>query len=579
MAAETIYPPRSQAPPDALVNRTAAVATKVLNTVRVPTDRFEDAKAAWFRTGNDMPGVMEGNRVKFMIDAAASQFRSTSTGAFHDMVMAIRTATQPGHFIYVASWYCDVTFEIESGVTLAKLLTQASQNGVMIRGMFWKSYFGEAQNEDAVNFFNSVEKRVAPQGIEFVKRNPVLENAAAIWDERGNEPEIPFVKHLPVFGHIPRHVGTQHQKILCVYGEQGLICFCGGVEFNPDRIETPHRPTGFKEHFRHATGSGGPLHDLHCRIEGPASFHLVNVFWQRWWDHPDRHKIEDPKPGGGGKPPLIVPTFPETAGDQIVQVGRTFSKDEYGFARGGETTAAKVIEHAIRNAKRYIYTEDQYFVGGFPFLEDALLDAIPRIEHFTAVITFWTMTSMPFVNHHRRRFIQKLQAKDREKVRIFAIQPFPASNKDKSKDFYDGFEPHTYVHTKAWIIDDEFASIGSINTNRRGWSHDCEVVAGIYERSTDRFLHYRFAHWLRIELWKEHLGMLDPVQEAELADGVASAVHWLRRPESARVRPYDLNETDSSGENDLRLPIPIPVVQTLFFRDNETVWDHFVDPE
>jgi phosphatidylserine/phosphatidylglycerophosphate/cardiolipin synthase-like enzyme len=569
MAVETIFPPRSQTPPDALVNRTATVATKVMNTIRVPTDRFEDATAAWYISDKTMPPVREGNRVKFMIDAAASRFRNTCTDAFQDMVMAIRTATQPGHFIYIASWYCDVDFEIVPNVTLAKLLTEASQNGVMIRGMFWKSYFGQSQNEKAFKFFNSIAEQVGPQGIEQVPSKVVLEHAAAIWDERGNEQEMPGVKYFPIFGHIPRHVGTQHQKILCVYGEQGLISFCGGVEFNPDRIEAPHRPTG--HHLRHPDGDGGPLHDLHCRIEGPASFDIVYIFWQRWWDHPDRHKIENPS-SGKGKPTLIPPPFPPTAGNQIVQVGRTFSRGEYGFNdKKGETTAANLIEHAIRNAKRFIYTEDQYFVGGFPQLENALLDAIPRIEHFTAVITFWTMTSMPFINHHRRRFIQKLQEKDRQKVRIFAIQPYPRSDKAKSKDLYEGYEPHTYVHTKAWIIDDEFASIGSINTDRRGWSHDCEVVAGIYERSTDRFLHYRFAHWLRIELWKEHLGMLDTVQEAELANGVASAVHWLYRPATARVRPYNLNETDSDGHDDLRLG--------HFFHDNQFLWDHFVDPE
>jgi hypothetical protein len=37
--------------------------------------------------------------------------------------------------------------------------------------------------------------------------------------------------------------------------------------------------------------------------------------------------------------------------------------------------------------------------------------------------------------------------------------------------------------------------------------HDSEVAAGIYETSTDSVLRYRLAHWLRIQIWKEHLNM------------------------------------------------------------------------
>ena len=42
-----------------------------------------------------------------------------------------------------------------------------------------------------------------------------------------------------------------------------------------------------------------------------------------------------------------------------------------------------------------------------------------------------------------------------------------------------------YVHSKIYIIDDKFAIIGSANCNRRGWEQDSEVVAGIYEESSD----------------------------------------------------------------------------------------------
>jgi phosphatidylserine/phosphatidylglycerophosphate/cardiolipin synthase-like enzyme len=242
-----------------------------------------------------------------------------------------------------------------------------------------------------------------------------------------------------------------------------------------------------------------------------------------------------------------------------------------------------MIANAIRKAKNFIYTEDQYFVGT-PELQAALLAALPTIEHFTAVITFWSMADMPYINTHRRKFINELRKVGGDKVRIFCMRHNPKSDKEKNKIFYKGNETHTYVHSKIWIIDDEFATIGSINSNRRGWSHDCEVSAGIYERSTDQTLHYRFAHWLRIKIWQEHLGMQSPGQDAELWSGTASAVHWLRRPKSAIVQPYDLDETDADGKNDLGLPhhlsglIPVIPATVDWIHHTEYIWNHFVDP-
>ena len=37
-----------------------------------------------------------------------------------------------------------------------------------------------------------------------------------------------------------------------------------------------------------------------------------------------------------------------------------------------------------------------------------------------------------------------------------------------------------YVHSKTWVIDDEFAIVGSANCNRRGYTHDSEASVGVY---------------------------------------------------------------------------------------------------
>jgi phosphatidylserine/phosphatidylglycerophosphate/cardiolipin synthase-like enzyme len=221
-----------------------------------------------------------------------------------------------------------------------------------------------------------------------------------------------------------------------------------------------------------------------------------------------------------------------------------------------------MISQAIRNAKRYIYTEDQYFVysqdsflNEHDDLQKALIHALRPggIQHFTAVLTHGDISDMPEVNEHRGDLIKSLVAAGGDRVRIFTLQPNGAT-----KEFKQGKERHTYVHAKIWIIDDEFVSIGTPNSNRRGWSKDNEVAAGIYETSTDVSLHYRLAHWLRIDLWREHLGMDWAGANAELADGVASSVHWLKLPPTARVRQFFDNSNPS-----------VP----------NFLWNTFVDPE
>ena len=141
----------------------------------------------------------------------------------------------------------------------------------------------------------------------------------------------------------------------------------------------------------------------------------------------------------GGKGPLITLTeMPPSAGPQIVQIGRTFGDFDYKFAPGGELTAREIILCAINNAKRFIYTEDQYFVGN-PQVEKALCEALKRgIQHLTIVLTHYKISDLPLVQHHRRKFIGKLKEAGGDRVRIFALCPQDSDEnafKSKKKDF------------------------------------------------------------------------------------------------------------------------------------------------
>ena len=539
-------------PPNAndLINR-----VETLDPPAAATDQANE----WFDRGAAMPPVLPGNDVAVLIDGES---------AFRDMARAIGKASAPGDFIYIVNWFCDVDCpllsEAGSEVTLRRLLEQASAAGVMIRALLWKEP-DSSQNFPAVQFFNGSAKGSAKKTARWkarrhgIRPEPGLANGAAIHDDRGDKPLT--LAGIHILGSIPRALGAQHQKVLCVFAGGKLVSFCGGMDFKSDRIARSGRSSA-PAAAGPQKGIGQPLHDVHCRIEGPAAFELVKLFAEKWNDHPDGKKFNVSKGA------LIVPPVPDAAGDHVVQVGRTYKAGEYQFAPDGEFTASRMIAHAIRKARRFIYTECQYFTGA-PALEEALLDALPVIEHLTILLTHWEISDLPFVNSRRRKFLSALRegSEHGHKVRIFTLQP-----EGNSKRFQEGLEDHSYVHSKIWIMDDELAIVGSLNSNQRSWMHDSEVAAGIYDSSPGR---PSLARSLRVRLWEEHLNMKTPEGAAALADGVAGARYWLEPPAGARVRRYNIDERNDRGENDIGVPRLIP----RFIARSDWIWNNIFDPD
>ncbi|MDH3312064.1 MAG: phospholipase D-like domain-containing protein [Nitrosopumilus sp.] len=88
------------------------------------------------------------------------------------------------------------------------------------------------------------------------------------------------------------------------------------------------------------------------------------------------------------------------------------------------------------------------------------------------------------------------------------------------------------LHSKIFLIDDEFAIIGTANCNNRGYTHDNEVAAGIYGTYDKKTT---FAQELRIRLWMEHLDQ----NREDLVDPIASVRHWSSPSSTAKIAKYD----------------------------------------
>jgi phosphatidylserine/phosphatidylglycerophosphate/cardiolipin synthase-like enzyme len=119
-----------------------------------------------------------------------------------------------------------------------------------------------------------------------------------------------------------------------------------------------------------------------------------------------------------------------------------------------------------------------------------------------------------------------------------------------------------YVHAKACVVDDVWASVGSDNINRRSWTHDSELACAVVDERPDPRPPTRLDRWdsgarvfardLRLRLAAEHLGrsmgevdeLCDPTAAFDAFAGSAAALQrWhdsggagLRPP--GRLRPY-----------------------------------------
>jgi phosphatidylserine/phosphatidylglycerophosphate/cardiolipin synthase-like enzyme len=442
------------------------------------------------------PDVRYGNEVVDLIDGPET---------FRALAAAIRTATRPGHYVYLLAWWLDIGEPLDVPATnrcdpgrhshpsiLRNLLATKAEAGVQVRAVLW---------DRSLSTKNDAEAR-------FIDGLP---NGGAFTDDH----------------QLASTLGSQHQKVLIVYGSEGLLAFCGGVDINCDRI-CATCPPGGSGGSSGAGGAGSPQHDVHCRIKGPAAHDLLRVFIKRWFSNRE-HRSRDARTPllGLSTPP------PPPAGRALVRVGETYNAT--ATMPGGATvrfrdrTVQDILLRVIAGARRYIYIEEQYMIG--LCAAEALRRALPRVEHVTILTAPSEISDVRRPWEFRREFIDHVRRGPQgHKLHVFVR----CTRRDGTVDLTD---PHCYVHAKTLIADDEVAVIGSANINRRGWEHDAEVVAGIVGPGRAGA---PLARDLRTRLWAEHLG----VTPAQVADPVASHHLWTSAP-ARQVCVYDpLADTD-----------------------------------
>lgn len=460
-----------------------------------------------------------GNAVRTLIEG-----RET----FEEMVSDIRATNGQRDYVYLLAWDITDDFALipgDSSSTIRRLMADASARGVQIRAMLWAKPPGLNLRETWR--INALANGAAIRDDETPNKIPMsrVRLGAALLAARVAPELIPVIIALIPPEDLARLGGAHHQKVLIVKHDKTLVAYCGGIDINANRLNIVD------------AGSGQPHHDTHCRVVGPSAWDLLQTFIKRWRHHPDGAKIDsgpkdglrgarEPVPGPIVSPALINAPF---GGSTSVIIARTFTPTRRIPGIGRERDVKALLLAAIGNAERFIYLEDQYLID----LDTAaaLNRAIPKLQHLTILILGSAINDMPLGREYRRDFVNRLTAglspTDSGKIGVFQLSTSQAT---------PVFGNHTYVHSKSWVFDDELAVIGSANCNRRGYQHDSEVDAFIFDDAPVRS-NPTFAQQYRMRLWKEHLS----VPARDVVDGVASAALWRApmRPATACVMPFD----------------------------------------
>ena len=377
----------------------------------------------------------------------------------------------------------EIDFWCSSELTVQAVLGYMVRKGVDVKVLIWSSS----------EHFSHCDPKAAHKQLAEVGVLCILDDSA-----RG-------IRHHPI--------ESLHQKIAVV---DGTHAFIGGIDMlielsgDYDRWDTHahHYSSPLRSNREDPTPHN--WHDAHALIEGPAVGDVERNFRQRWNDVVLRHERDLE---------LLVPEHPLSPpvdSTSLVQVARTIPAYTYTFApQDGIQGIAQLYANALRNARQFVYLENQYFwthayyshfgIGVRFHLEASESPDMERnIRELAAALQRGATVVLLLPDHPNvgRFFTDAGLARLREEAPEAAaqgrIQAFCLAACSE-RDGEEAYRP-IYVHAKVAIVDDLWSTVGSANLNNRGMRDDTE--ANVATLNAD------LARGLRLLLWAEHLGLI-----------------------------------------------------------------------
>lgn len=370
--------------------------------------------------------------------------------AFRRICEAVEAARER---VWVTVAFLDTELELPDGrAHLFDVLDAAAKRDVDVRALIWRCPEALEYGETAIF-----------QGTEEDHR--MLERRGARFHARWDRLDKLY---------------CQHQKSWIV--DAGLpeeVAFVGGINLGPTSVTAhpfPQREIGHTQ-------------DIYCELQGPVATDVHHNFVQRWNGASERGEDLGAWPSPKDVADLEFPHRESApAGTTVAQITRTVRRGFYQDdtpTPGGRPFPVAEGEHSVFDqyvvaldaAREAIYLENQGFLSG------DVTEAVARaLDRGVEVVVIVPGILPPLFQAIRQRLSEALID------RIVALGERPnftlaslAANRG------DGAHENVYVHTKAAVVDDAWATIGSTNIINRSFYGDTEMNISFWGRDAARF--------------------------------------------------------------------------------------------
>eukprot|EP01103_Thecamoeba_quadrilineata_P010062 TRINITY_DN2078_c0_g1_i1.p1 TRINITY_DN2078_c0_g1~~TRINITY_DN2078_c0_g1_i1.p1 ORF type:complete len:525 (-),score=107.32 TRINITY_DN2078_c0_g1_i1:925-2499(-) len=288
--------------------------------------------------------------------------------AFEDIYTAIANAKK---FVYITGWSVKPTLsllrrrDINGGrLTTGELLKMKADEGVCVMVHVWDEKlstnmgFGMIKMQGLMNTFD--------EEVRTFFANSKVHTQLSFRDGSATN----------------QFIWTHHQKSVIIDApfngnqqKRRVIAFVGGLDVTYGRWDTPAHHLYKSLKLEHANdfhtawpvtykvGPREPWHDIHSKVEGEIAYDVLTNFEQRW--RKQAAKRSDLLFNVTSDPDIVKYKFrddPEVWNVQFFRSISSFSATIEGVEKGIQNAYI----NAIRVAKKFIYLENQYFMGSAP---------------------------------------------------------------------------------------------------------------------------------------------------------------------------------------------------------------------
>jgi phosphatidylserine/phosphatidylglycerophosphate/cardiolipin synthase-like enzyme len=294
------------------------------------------------------------------------------------------------------------------------------------------------------------------------------------------------------------------------------LAVCGGIDMTQDRWDTRNHAEHDRRRRRPHGRRYGPWHDATMMMEGDAARELGVLSRERW-----------KRAGGEQLEEVTVPDqslWPDKLPVQFenVEIGIARTRAEYDGCKEIREIEELLLAQ-IAGAKRFIYSENQYFTS--PKIAEAISKRLEEPDPPEIVLVQpdaadgWL--GQQAMDHARNCLLHAIDDID-HKERFGLFVPYTGETK-------------IYVHAKLTIFDDRILRIGSANWNNRsmGLDSECDVFIDCDRPGNDHACAGIAA--LRHSLLAEHCGVTEE-DVAQALDADPSMLNLIKRVGTRNAR-------------------------------------------